>query len=326
MKILYYSPNCGSGIEQIGFIYLLLLKSLGYNIDLINTQCCKLQKTIIKDLIFSNNYDYIILNEMHNLFFERIEYRKCNQKIFNICHSNVDIPNNIIALSLNYSYHLRIAKNYPIIIPLAYPFYYKNLNIKEFLERKYTLSYLGRYCSAKFDDKVKKFLDSNNIFLDYTITSTDNELLTNKNYKNLNTNEIYDLLLDTKYLLLPSNTECISLVVGEAQTCGCIPIVLETEFLEHEQFKLSYKCFNTDSFNETINKIINGEKIVNVNSSLIKNLSQEWHIERVKKQLETIFPKQDGKGSITLLGNNLIDKIDERCLHNAEIITNETLF
>ena len=84
MKILYYSPNCGSGIEQIGFIYLLLLKSLGYNIDLINTQCCKLQKTIIKDIIFSNNYDYIILNEMHNLFFERIEHRKCNQKIFNI--------------------------------------------------------------------------------------------------------------------------------------------------------------------------------------------------------------------------------------------------
>ena len=68
------------------------------------------------------------------------------------------------------------------------------------------------------------------------------------------------------------------------------------------------------------------DALLKSSSERIKNLSQEWHIERVKKQLETIFPKQNGKGSITLLGNNLIDKIDERCLHNAEIITNETLF
>ena len=57
--------------------------------------------------------------------------------VFNISHSNINIPNNVIALSLNYSYHLRATEKYPIVYPLAYPFLYKKIYKKNFEDRQY---------------------------------------------------------------------------------------------------------------------------------------------------------------------------------------------
>ncbi len=69
MNILYWAPNCGSGIEQIGFVYLLLLKSLGHEIDYTNTQSMNIHENELKNLIHSNNYDYIIFNEARDNFY-----------------------------------------------------------------------------------------------------------------------------------------------------------------------------------------------------------------------------------------------------------------
>jgi hypothetical protein len=131
--------------------------------------------------------------------------------------------------------------------------------------------------------------------MDYSLVSNNYEgnIPSTIQFNNLNVDEIYDLLLDTQYLLLPSTTECLSLVVGEAQVCGCIPIVLETEMLEHDQFSLSHKCFDIASFNQAIPKpFTKGKLLVDVDSSSIRPQPQPWLIERVRrdrKQLSLLF-------------------------------------
>jgi hypothetical protein len=57
--------------------------------------------------------------------------------------------------------------------------------------------------------------------MDYSVVSNNYEgnIPSTIQFNNLNVDEIYDLLLDTQYLLLPSTTECLSLVVGEALKC-----------------------------------------------------------------------------------------------------------
>ncbi len=327
MRILYYGPNCGSGVEQIGFVYLLLLKSLGHTIDYINTQCMNQQKTTIKELIHFGNYDYIIFNEASSLIFERTEYKVYpKNKVFNICHSHTSIPTNVIALSLNYSYHMKISEYYPVTIPLSYPFLYKPLNKVPFEKRKYKTAFVGRYCESKFHKDVESFLIKNGIKMDYVVASGSlpDNIPAIQVFNNLNIEEIYSLLLNTQYLLLPSVTECLSLVVGEAQVCGCIPVVLETAYLEHEQFPLSKKCFTIDEFNNYILKIYNGNNRVDYNVP-DKVLEQPWHIQRVKNQLLFLFGKENGVGKINLLNNNLVDSINELTLNNAEIITNINL-
>lgn len=327
MNILYWAPNCGSGVEQIGFVYLLLLKSLGHTIDFTNTQSMNIHKKELKNLIHSNNYDYIIFNEATDTMFNRTNYKNyLKNKVFNICHSSIKVPNNVIALSLNYLLHNKISNSYPITIPLSYPFLYKKLNKKDFENRKYGMAFIGRYHFTKFHKDVENFLNKNNIRMDYSVVSNnyENEIPSVMQFNNLNINEIYNLLLDTQYLLLPSTTECLSLVVGEAQVCGCIPIVLETKDLEHEQFELSYKCFSTKDFNDTILKIINNEQIIYENI-LDSKFEQPWHIKRVLKQLEFIYGKENKEGKINLLENGLIENINELTLKNAEIITNQKL-
>ena len=66
--------NCGYGVEQIGFVYLLLLKSLGHTIDYTNTQDTITQQTALKELIHSDKYDYIIFNEASDNLFERTNF------------------------------------------------------------------------------------------------------------------------------------------------------------------------------------------------------------------------------------------------------------
>ncbi|NCC70282.1 hypothetical protein EOM09_01735 [bacterium] len=325
MKILYWGPNCDSGIEQIGFIYLLLLKLLGHEIDYSNAQSVNIHEIELKKLINSSNYDFIIFNEAWNDIFKRTDFKNYpKNKVYNICHANLNVPKNVICLSLNYNYHMRIANNYPIVYPLSYPFYFKNLIKKDFKDKKYKIGYIGRLEEGKFNNKVKDFLIKNNMKLDYCIAnkiSNNYEIPYKEIFNNLNTNEIYEILLDTKYLLLPSTTECISLVAGEAEACGCIPIVLENSYLVHEQFKSSIKCFNIEEFNNTILKIYNNEFI---NSNTI-NCEQQWHINRVKKQLELLFGKEKTIGKINLLDNGLMEEIHEKTLINAEIITGTTL-
>ena len=328
MNILYWAPNCGSGIEQIGFVYLFLLKSLGHTIDFTNTQSMNIHKKELKDLVHSNKYDYVIFNEATENIFERTDYKNYpKDKVFNICHSSISVPTNVTALSLNYSYHMRTAQSFPITYPLAYPFLYKKLSKKSFYERKYKMAFIGRYHFTKFHKDVEAFLIENSITMDYSVVSNNYEgnIPSTIQFNNLNVDEIYDLLLDTQYLLLPSTTECLSLVVGEAQVCGCIPIVLETEMLEHDQFSLSHKCFDIASFNQAIQTVYKGKLLVDVDSSSIRH-SQPWHIERVRKQLSLLFGAEQKPGYISLLSSNgLLDSMNELVLKNAEIITKTKL-
>jgi hypothetical protein len=318
MDILFYGPNCGSGIEQIGFVYLLLLKSMGHNIDYLNSQDTDTQKTFLKDLIHTGDYDFIILNEANSEIFTRTDYINYpKNKVFNICHSNINIPNNVIALSLNYKYHLNTAEAYPTVFPLPYPFLFKYVNKKPLSERKYDMSFIGRWCEGKFHKKIRTFLlNILNKKMDYGIISSVDE-----KYLDIPANEVYNNL-DTKYLLLPSTTECLSLVVGEAQVCGCIPIVLDTDYLEHEQFELAIKCFHVTEFENMIKKTLY-ENYTNGKNNTDKKYSQPWHIKRVKQHLEVFFGSENKIGNIHVL--NMCQSMNKLALENAEIITKTKL-
>lgn len=331
MRILFYGPNCGSGIEQIGFVYLLLLKSLGHEIDYINTQDNSYQCNELSKLIHSDRYDKVILNEPYGPFWNKIKIHDIAfGKIYAICHSSSQVPHNVIALSLNYNYHMRVDKTYSVIYPLIYPFSYKPLKIKPISERKYNLAYIGRWNSAKFHPKVRDYFNSTDSTIDYAcISSIEKDYNTcpiKEQYTNLPIDKVYDLLLETRYLLLPSTTECLSLVVGEAQACGCTSIVLETEDKEHDQFSLVNMNYTIAEFISQINSILEYPDIqVKVNNiKSYKELESIWHIARVKQYLIHLFGRSTGSiGVINLLTPN--ESMDQLALNNAQIITSSIL-
>lgn len=62
-KILFLNGDCGSGIEQIGYVYAGMLTLLGHHVDMYLTQDVATQKSLADR---AKEYDIRIVNEPHN--------------------------------------------------------------------------------------------------------------------------------------------------------------------------------------------------------------------------------------------------------------------
>ncbi|MFA4999622.1 MAG: hypothetical protein WC519_02775 [Parcubacteria group bacterium] len=329
MKILFHNPTCGSGIEQVGYIFLLLLKKLGHEIDLWNTQCANQQENFLSKTV--SQYDAILLNAAHKLSFDRM-IKTPADNVFNISHDGTELPAFCKQLSLNYIHQYQFIQNQNgrnVVFPITYPYAYEKKEYEG--NRPYKFVYAGRWCTAKFHPAVKKFMEENDIKMDFVFVNVldddySPDTIAKVGYKDANIGHIGKYLRQTKYLLVPSTTECITLVAGEALVNGCIPIVLETKQEEHKQFFNCIAAYSPEEFNNVLSCLaesdsdpegMNREKIFRFSNRM-------WSIEKSLEELRIIFGTGDS-GKINMIFNEH-DNLGKILPYvNATIITGETI-
>jgi glycosyltransferase involved in cell wall biosynthesis len=149
--------------------------------------------------------------------------------------------------------------------------------------------------------------------------------------KNADLGHITEYYRKAKFLLVPSTTECITLVAGEALANGCIPITLETKDEEHKQF---FNCITPHSIDE-FNKVIMGlsksdHDPEEVNRQKIFEFTNKmWSIEKTLEELRVIFGTGNNS-KINLMYDDYEVKGEGDCMktipyRNAVIITGETI-
>ena len=297
MKILFQNPTYGSGIEQVGYVFLLLLKKLGHELDLWNTQCANEQELKISGII--GDYDVVVLNAAQKESFDRM-IKQPADNIFNISHDGTALPPFCKQLSLNYLHQYKFlgvqngGSGEGVLFPVTYPYAHKKTEFSE--DRPYKFGSVGRWCKEKFHPDVKKFMEENGIKLDYVITNRVDEgyspdSIAKVGFRDANVGQIEEYFRKTKYLLVPSTTECITLVAGEALANGCIPVTLESSGKEHEQF---VNCITADSvqkFNEIVAGLdANGLDAKGINRRRAFEFTNKmWSIEKSLEELGTIF-------------------------------------
>lgn len=238
MRILYWQPNCGSGIEQIGYVFAWMLYRLGHTVDVFVTQDVKTQKQTSK---YAQQYDALVLNEPHKDIFNRMQAHTF-KNTWAIIHANPDVaPKYVKCLSLNYPYHAWFNKNANLLFPLNYPFAYnRNIYKCNTGKRTYKRGFIGRFIPEKFDPAFCELLKQTNEKLDYIVTDTPECA---KDYavevfsSSILINKIYDMLYNTELLIHPSTQECINLVAGEALTCGCDVVAYDNRSNVYAQFR-----------------------------------------------------------------------------------------
>lgn len=239
MRITFWQPDCGSGIEQIGYVFAWLLYRLGHVVNVVVTQDVSTQKRV-STITDADEDTVLVLNEPHAAVFDRIgaiKYKKC----YSIVHSNPnETPLYARCLSLNYPLHSNHNNKANILFPVSYPFAYKpDIKFLPDSERIYNMGFIGRFIDSKFDSALKKIMIEKGFKLDYIVTDNPDEALPYAEQvfrSDMSTGEIYDLLSKTKVLLHPSTQECINLVAGEALTCGCTVITNTNILHQYDQF------------------------------------------------------------------------------------------
>lgn len=293
MKILFWNPNCGSGIEQIGYVYALMLKKLGHEVDLFVTQCINKQQELSK---IAPNYDCVILNEPHSKIFDRFKTNNL-KNVFAISHSSIEnIPLNIVILSLNYLYHIDTYKNFlNVVFPLTYPFAFTKKYDKPI--KTIDTCFIGRFNPYKFTKKFIKLLKSNNIMIDQMCLNfvdypniDPSEISRNINYK-ANIINVYSVLNAARQVVIPSTTECLCLIIGEALVNGCQPIVLNMyeNKKTFDQFNYPILC---DSEKEMMPFI---KEKVTLPDEAYEWANEKFSINRCYAELKCLFGKDNNK-------------------------------
>lgn len=329
MKILFHNAPCGSGIEQVGYVFLLLLKKLGHDIDLWNIQCANTESNVISKT--TDDYDAVILNEAFPESFARI-IQKESDRVWNISHGGDKLPSFCKQLSLNYLNHRRFfdeRRSENVTIPLTYPYSFRKEEFNSVRPLKFM--FVGRWTPDKFNVQVKRFMEENNIRIDLACFSEvhpqyDFRSVVDRHVEGVDMNEIYRNLRSTKFLLLPSTTECISLVVGEALTNGCIPIVLDTkEGEEHDQFMNCATAYSSGEFNEAMT-VLGSRDISDIDRRKVFDLSNRmFSIDRSLAELKALFGTGRG-GNIRIMSNGRNNISSFIPYINATIITGEKIY
>ena len=325
MKILYIMGDCGSGVEQIGYVYALLLKKLGHTVPLAITQYMQDFEDLNRIL---TNYDCVVFNEPNENCIKIMKDSLKTIKNFQIVHSKIakETPLNTVCLSLNYYLLNKINEKNNIIFPITYPFAFKK--DASFNSRiLYNTIFVGRYNRDKFSPILRDLMKKGNFKIDFGIISKKqddedsdiNNVITEMR-NNLTIDLIYEQLKYSKYLILPSTTECLSLVVGEAMVNGCIPVVLESKFVEHEQFgKYSNLFFNTHDMYDFILDTIDCD-VSQHRKEMFNWANEKYSINKCLYELKQFFGTGKDGNILNLYNKEYSHKIPYK---NAAIITDD---
>jgi glycosyltransferase involved in cell wall biosynthesis len=220
-----------------------------------------------------------------------------------------------------------------VVFPITYP--YAHNGRAEFNgDRPYKFIFVGRWCKSKFHPDVKKFMEESGIKMDYVFVNHIDgdyspETVAKTGIKDANVGQIEEYFRKTKYLLVPSTTECITLVAGEALANGCIPVTLESYSDEHEQF---VNCLTAQSVSEFNSILAELEKSGSDPKGIDRKRAFEftnrmWSIEKSIEELGTIFGAgKNGTVKVLADDNGINGPGFRKTLPyiNATIITGET--
>jgi hypothetical protein len=191
--------------------------------------------------------------------------------------------------------------------------------------------FVGRWFKQKFDPKVKEMMESRGIkidaaFINYKDPDYDHRNLIKEVRENRDLREVEEYMRNTEYLLLPSTTECISLVAGEALVNGCIPVVLDVQKDEHKQFFNCITSYSPEDFGEVVATL--GERAGDLESidrnRIFSFANKMWSIDKTLEELRVIFGK-GSKGSINVLYNERPYMPGVMPYVNATLITGEQI-
>lgn len=333
MRVLYYNPPCKGGIEQTGYIFLLLLKKLGHQVDFWNTQDANIQEKIISREIENKKYDLIVLNSAHSLICPRL-IKKELDNLFIISHAlQPSFPSFAKILTLNYllQYKFLYYFNFSnVFFPLTYPYWWGFPPGKLRKKRKLFFVFIGRWHPSKFHPSIREFFKKNKIFIDLGILYHEEKNYSPDIFKKISHNQliekVYSFLSQATYILLPSTTECISLVIGEAIVNGCFPIVFETPEQVHQQFFVGYKLYSMEEFANLTLKIFQNQVLPpqEFYEKFVPFARDFWSIEKTLTELEIIFGKTGKKGKIIVKHTDVSFK-NNLWYKNATIITKEKI-
>jgi len=247
-KILFLNGDCGSGIEQIGYVYAGMLTLLGHHVDMYLTQDVATQKSLAGR---AKDYDIRIVNEPHDGVIPRIdptgEYRWCA-----IVHSHANIPRHWIAYHMNYAHSVSSAPIVSGMFPIIYPFVMSDDQLTPTEKRPLKYLFVGRFNDRKFLPWVRDTLKKRNFQFDVGsihggIDSVPQEdrCLFKELKENLPIQHVYELYRQAQYLIMPSDTECLSLIVGEALANGCTPLVYDQGTV-YNQYQIPKSCIFSD--------------------------------------------------------------------------------
>jgi hypothetical protein len=325
MRIMYHNPTCGSGIEQIGYVFLFLLKKLGHEIDLWNTQCAAIQGNVMSKVI--DDYDVVIFNDATRISFGRVIKKERND-IWSISHNGEPLPFGCKQLSLNYPHQYQYLfrnDNANIMLPLTYPYAFGDDEFN--VDRPHKFVFSGRWLKEKFHPHVRREMEENGIKLDMaflTHVAPDYDIgdFAEEQIGNAKIDDMYSYLRSTKYLLLPSISECISLVVGEALANGCIPVIMDSKAGEHGQFLNCITAHSATEFAEVVKELdtMYGDPECIDRKKIFDFSKKMWSIEKSMEELRTIFGEGDG-GKINVMRNDVMDMAVHLPYINASIIT-----
>lgn len=331
-KIMYWMGDTQSGVEQIGHTFSMLLAKLGHDVTVFMTQDVNTEKSLSEK---TKDFDVIVYNEGYPHVFNRIRPQH-NMKEFNICHgTTTEAPLNVVHLCLNPYLAIRYNHMNPNIkIPLTYPFYNSKIipSLKEYPLHKYL--YVGRYNDYKFPIKTRNDFKEMKITMDAIINGPDeipkeDLSLFDNVYRNLPIPEVYKIMSDHSVLLIPSVTECLSLVAGEGLAIGMDVLAVEQCVIGvYRQFdpylniaspdprqlvKYQFAGMARDDFNET-----SKERKIQQRDFMRKSFS----LDKTLYTLDLLFGHDHKKGSYEIYSHYAASEVEKRLeFTNARYLT-----
>lgn len=320
-KILYWMGDTQSGVEQIGHTFAMLLTKLGHDVSVFMTQDVDTEKSLSKK---TQDYDVVVYNEGYPLVFNRIRPLN-NIKEFNICHgSPKEAPLNIVHLCLNMPLAIRY-KCANVMMPLTYPFYNSKI-LPSFKERpKFKGLYVGRFNDYKFPIKDRKELKERNIVFDAIINGPDdipeNEMNSFDNiYRNRTIPEVYKIMSDHTTLLIPSISECLSLVAGEGLSIGMDVLAVEQSApCVYDQYKPFIHIASPDPAQLNKYRFVGmAENLLANGSPVDRSIQQKnfmrkfFSLDKTMYTLDLLFGHENKKGSYEIWSHYNASDIDSR--------------
>lgn len=331
-KIMYWMGDNQSGVEQIGHIFAMLLTKLGHDVSVFMTQDVNTEKELGKK---AKDFDVIVYNEGYPHVFNRMN-PKCNAKEFNICHGiPPKTPLNIVHLCLNGPLAMHHQTTANLMVPIPYPFFNRTtLGFKE--NPKQICLYVGRFNEYKFPSVIRKQLKEKNVPITAVISGkedvpvSDRDLFTTI-HRNFPICKVHEMMQDSMILLVPSVSECLSLVTGEGLALGMQVLVVEqhmphvyTQYLPYVHIAQG-EPDKEGGFIDLLERIMNEKQ-----SELYRRRIQQrafmrsfFSIDRTMYALDLVFGHDHKKGSYEIWSHydpsDVVKRIE---FTNAQHITN----
>ena len=264
MKCLFVNMNRGYGVELIGQLFIDILSrfDLFDIIDVWSSQCCTLTK---EEKL--QDYNIVFFNDPSGAISElnlinQLKSQKFKPYIFAISHGTLKNTHKYDAVfELNFEYINSLQTQIFNVFPLRFIPGNIWLNKQNQNKRK-PLLFTGRIEPSKLPIDVVKYLYKRqqlDVYGPITNPEYYNNIKNMINYcGNVSHSELVDVYNNYTYFLMTSTTECLSMSLREALSCGLLPLVIDNCGYTNS---ITNYIMKFDHISELVNHLENNKKI-----------------------------------------------------------------